>query len=142
MSADVHNIIISAQTNQIMTTACVIVKLQPEQFNRVIKRNKLQNYYNNSYNLNLNPFFYQSQKLVNSYKQVWKLFERLQSDLKIGDLVNTKEGDSPKWLDEVDDDIISLDWHHLMQKFKKTYYYLLKTSPICLINSESFSLLS
>ena len=45
-----------------------------------------------------------------------------ESDLKIGDLVNDKEGDSPKWLDEVDDDIVSLDWHHLMQKFKKTYY--------------------
>ena len=29
----------SAQTNQIMTTACVIVKLQPEQFNKSIKRN-------------------------------------------------------------------------------------------------------
>ena len=34
----------SAQTNQIMTTACVIVKLQPEQFNKSIKRNKFQNY--------------------------------------------------------------------------------------------------
>ena len=34
----------SAQTNQIMTTACVIVKLQPEQFNKSIKRNKLQNH--------------------------------------------------------------------------------------------------
>ena len=45
-----------------------------------------------------------------------------ESDLKIGDLGNDKEGDSPKWLDEVDDDIVSLDWHHLMQKFKKTYY--------------------
>ena len=45
-----------------------------------------------------------------------------ESDLKIGDLVNDKEGDSPKWLDEVDDDIVSLDWHHLMQKFKKTCY--------------------
>ena len=45
-----------------------------------------------------------------------------ESDLKIGDLVNDKEGDFPKWLDEVDDDIVSLDWHHLMQKFKKNYY--------------------
>ena len=45
-----------------------------------------------------------------------------ESDLKIGDLVNAKEGDSPKWLDEVDDDIVLLDWHHLMQKFKKTSY--------------------
>ena len=45
-----------------------------------------------------------------------------ESDLKIGDLGNDKEGDYPKWLDEVDDDIVSLDWHHLMQKFKKTYY--------------------
>ena len=27
----------SAQTNQIMTTACIIVKLQPEQFNKSIK---------------------------------------------------------------------------------------------------------
>ena len=45
-----------------------------------------------------------------------------ESDLKIGDLVNDKEGYSPKWLDEVDDDIVSLDWHHLMQKFKKNYY--------------------
>ena len=44
-----------------------------------------------------------------------------ESDLKIGDLGNDKEGDSPKWLDEVDDDIVSLDWHHLMQKFKKTF---------------------
>ena len=34
--------ITSAQTNQIMTTACVIVKLQPEQFNKSIKRNKLK----------------------------------------------------------------------------------------------------
>ena len=44
-----------------------------------------------------------------------------ESDLKIGDLVNDKEGDSPKWLDEVDGDIVSLDWQHLMQKFKKNY---------------------
>ena len=34
----------SVQTNQIMTLACIIVKLQPEQFNKSIKRNKLQNY--------------------------------------------------------------------------------------------------
>ena len=45
-----------------------------------------------------------------------------ESDLEIGDLGNDKEGDSPKWLDEVDDDIVLLDWHSIMKKFKKTYY--------------------
>ena len=39
-----------------------------------------------------------------------------QSDYKIG--TNAKE-DAPTWLNEVDEDIIALDWHFLMQKFKQ-----------------------
>ena len=41
-----NNRITYAQTNGQMTTACVIVKLQPEQFYKGINRNKLQNYLN------------------------------------------------------------------------------------------------
>ena len=71
---------------------------------------------------NIDDIFDQNQ--IMSTDSIWtKVSDDMEdvfglSDSKVD--INT-EKDSPKWLDDIDDEIVSLDWHFLMQKFKKVY---------------------